>query len=101
MTIEHRRTLVLELEKYLKRLSVQQANKGNQRALQTQAKTRAFQVMEGSPKGVLADAVKVDHLSGTATSSLGIWTTRVRAHWCLAVVGNRLHPLGPKGSIFM
>ena len=100
MTIEQMGFFV-EKEKYLKGLSLWQVNKGNQGALQTQTETRVFWVMERVPKGVLADAVEVDHLSATTTRSLGTWPTSVRTQWCHVVMGNSSHPLQPEGSLYV
>ena len=51
MTIEQMRSLVVGTEKYLKGLSMWQANGGNQGVHQTQTETRAFWVMMRVPNG--------------------------------------------------
>ena len=101
MTIEQMKSFVVEAEKYLKGLLVWQVNEGNQGALQTQTETRAFWVMVGGLKGVLADTVEADHLSATTASSLDAWPMSARTPQCHIVVGNHSHLPQPKCSMCM
>ena len=45
-------------------------------------------MMVGLPKGILADIVKMDHLSATTANSLGTWPTSVRTQVWHIEVGN-------------
>ena len=77
VAIKQKRSFTVEAEKYLKGLSMQQANEVNLGDPLNQNKNLGIPGNGRAPNGVQADVVKVDHSSATTVSSLGTWPMSV------------------------